>query len=59
MKEISNKKSYIREVQAKLKNTAFIANAPEKVVRTEMDKMHLAETELAKLEEKYKHTGVS
>ena len=56
MKEIASKKSYIRDVGAKLKNTAFIANAPEKVVRTEMDKMHIAETELAKLEEKYKHT---
>jgi hypothetical protein len=32
-----------------------MANAPEKVVRLEMDKIHLAETELAKLEEKYKH----
>lgn len=42
-------------MQIKLKNTAFVANAPEKVVRMEMDKMHLAETELEKLEGKYKH----
>lgn len=55
-KEIENKKSYIRSVQIKLKNTAFMANAPEKVVRIEMEKMHLAETELKKLEEKYNHT---
>jgi valyl-tRNA synthetase len=55
-KEIENKKTYIRAIQSKLKNTAFITNAPEKVVRIEMEKMHLAETELAKLEEKYSHT---
>lgn len=58
-KEIDNKKNYIRSVQAKLKNTAFVANAPEKVVRIEMEKMHLAESELAKLEEKYKHIETS
>ena len=57
-KEIDNKKNYIRSVQAKLKNTAFVANAPEKVVRIEMEKMHLAGVELAKLEEKYKHTEI-
>ena len=51
--EIENKKNYIRSVQTKLKNTAFVANAPEKVVRGEMEKMHLAELELSKLEEKY------
>jgi valyl-tRNA synthetase len=54
-KEIESKKNYIRSVQIKLKNTSFIANAPEKVVRIEMEKVHLAETELAKLEEKYSH----
>ena len=53
--EIENKKNYIRGMQIKLKNTAFVANAPEKVVRMEMDKMHLAETELEKLEGKYKN----
>lgn len=52
-KEIENKKDYIRSMGAKLKNNAFLANAPEKVVRTEMEKMHLAESELMKLEEKY------
>jgi valyl-tRNA synthetase len=56
-KEIENKKNYIRSVQIKLKNTAFVSNAPEKVVRIEMEKVHLAETELAKLEEKYSHIG--
>ena len=54
-REIENKKSYIRTVHAKLKNTAFVANAPEKVIRIEMEKVHLAETELSKLEEKYSH----
>ncbi len=57
-KEIENKKNYIRSVQIKLKNTAFVANAPEKVVRIEMEKMHISETELKKLEEKYRHTEV-
>jgi valyl-tRNA synthetase len=53
-REIESKKNYILSVQAKLKNTAFISNAPEKVVRIEMEKVHLAELELGKLEEKYK-----
>jgi valyl-tRNA synthetase len=57
-KEIDTKKSYIRTLRSKLKNTAFVSNAPEKVVRIEMDKLHLAETELSKLEEKYKQFDV-
>lgn len=52
-KEIETKKSYIRVLQAKIKNNAFITNAPEKVVRTEMEKLHNAEVELKKFEEKY------
>jgi hypothetical protein len=31
-----------------------VKNAPEKVVRAEMDKLHIAENELTKLEEKHK-----
>lgn len=52
-KEIETKKTYIRTMQAKLKNNAFISNAPEKVVRSEMEKLHNAELELHKFEEKY------
>lgn len=40
-------------MQAKLKNNAFVSNAPEKVVRAEMEKLHLAEIELKKFEEKF------
>lgn len=52
-KEIETKKTYIRSMQAKLKNNAFVSNAPEKVVRAEMEKLHNAEVELKKFEEKY------
>jgi valyl-tRNA synthetase len=52
-KEIEIKRNYIRSMQAKLKNTAFVSNAPEKVVRAEMEKLHNAENELKKFEEKY------
>jgi valyl-tRNA synthetase len=54
---IDEKRSYILALKGKLGNNAFISNAPEKVVRAEMDKMHLAEDELGKLEEKYKSLG--
>jgi valyl-tRNA synthetase len=52
-KEIELKRNYIRSMQSKLKNTAFVSNAPEKVVRAEMEKLHNAENELKKFEEKY------
>jgi valyl-tRNA synthetase len=52
-KEIELKRNYIRSMQSKLKNTAFVSNAPEKVVRAEMEKLHNAEDELKKFEEKY------
>lgn len=51
---IDEKRSYILALKGKLGNNAFISNAPEKVVRAEMEKLHLAEDELRKLEEKYK-----
>ena len=51
-KDALSKKSYIRNLQAKLKNNSFISHAPEKVVRTEMEKLHLAEEELKKIETK-------
>ena len=53
MEQIEDKKSYLRALNAKLQNNSFVANAPEKIVRAEMDKKHQVENELAKLEEKY------
>ncbi len=53
--QIQEKKDYIRTLKEKLSNNAFVSNAPEKVVRTEMDKLHATESELSKLEEKYSH----
>ena len=41
----------------KLENNSFVANAPEKIVRIEMEKKHQAETDITKLEEKYKAFG--
>ena len=55
--QIMQKKDYIRTLTAKLKNNAFISNAPEKIVRIEMEKLHMTENELTKLEEKYRHLG--
>ena len=52
--QIENRKDYIRILKAKMSNSAFVKNAPEKVVRAEMDKLHIAENELTKLEEKHK-----
>lgn len=52
--QIETKKEYVRTLAAKLKNNAFVANAPEKIVRIEMEKKRVVESELAKLEEKYK-----
>ncbi len=51
--QIEDKKEYIRILNIKLMNQHFVANAPEKVVRIEMDKKHQAEDQLKKLEEKY------
>lgn len=55
--QMENKKEYIRVLKAKMSNAQFVKNAPEKVVRAEMDKLHTTENELAKLEEKYKSLG--
>lgn len=53
--QIQEKKDYIRTLKEKLGNNAFVSNAPEKVVRAEMDKLHATESELAKIEEKFSH----
>lgn len=50
---ISDKKEYIRSLEIKLSNHAFTKNAPEKIIRIEMDKKNLAREQLEKLEEKY------
>ncbi len=51
---ISEKKEYIIALDMKLSNTAFTKNAPEKIIRIEMDKKNLAQEQIEKLEEKYK-----
>ena len=51
--QIEDKKEYIRILNVKLMNQNFVANAPEKVVRAEMEKKKQAEDQLVKLEEKY------
>lgn len=53
--QIENKKDYIRVLKAKMSNAQFVKNAPEKVVRIEMDKLHTTEWELEKLQEKAKN----
>ena len=53
--QIEEKKNYLRTLEAKLSNTAFSKNAPEKIVRIEMDKKRMTEEQLQKLEEKYNH----
>lgn len=53
LEQIEDKKNYLRTLNAKLQNNSFVANAPEKIVRIEMDKKHQVENELLKLEEKY------
>lgn len=50
--QIEDKKSYLRGISAKLSNPAFAKNAPEKIVRAEMDKKYQAEDQLEKLEAK-------
>lgn len=50
--QIEDKKSYLRGISAKLSNPAFAKNAPEKIVRAEMDKKYQAEDQLEKLETK-------
>jgi len=41
--QIESKKDYIRTLKAKLSNAQFVKNAPEKVVRIEMEKLHTTE----------------
>jgi len=50
---INEKKEYIRTLEVKLSNSAFTKNAPEKIIRIEMEKKNLAREQLEKLEEKY------
>ncbi len=54
---IEEKREYIRALEVKLSNSAFTANAPEKIIRIEMDKKNLAREQLEKLEEKYGKIG--
>ncbi len=55
--EIQDKKSYLRTLGEKLMNNNFVSNAPEKVVRAEMEKQKSSKEQLTKLEAKYKALG--
>lgn len=50
--QIEDKKDYLRGINAKLSNPSFAKNAPEKIVRAEMEKRKRAEEQLKKFEEK-------
>lgn len=50
---INEKKEYIIALDTKLSNPSFTKNAPEKIIRIEMDKKNLAREQMEKLEEKY------
>lgn len=50
--QIEDKKSYLKSINNKLSNSSFTKNAPEKIVRAEMEKRNQAEEQLAKFEEK-------
>jgi valyl-tRNA synthetase len=52
--QIEDKKGYLRSLDAKLSSSSFTKNAPEKIVRAEMEKKHQATDQLRKLEEKYR-----
>jgi valyl-tRNA synthetase len=53
MEQIEEKKEYLRTLESKLANGAFIKSAPEKIVRIEMDKKNQTLEQLEKLETKY------
>ena len=48
-KERDSLEPYVRALIAKLKNTQFIAHAPEAIVKAETEKLRIAEEKLAKL----------
>ena len=50
---INEKKNYIIALNSKLSNSSFTRNAPEKIIRIEMEKKNLAYEQVQKLEEKY------
>lgn len=52
-KEIEDKKSYLRSIEKKLSNPSFSKNAPETIVRAELEKRRQVETQLEKLLTKY------
>lgn len=55
LEQIEEKKEYLIALEQKLSNSSFAKNAPEKIVRAEMEKRNLAREQLSKLEEKYKN----
>ncbi len=55
--QIEDKKVYLRTIEKKLSNPAFSANAPQEIVRSEMEKKNQATLQLKKLEEKLEKLG--
>lgn len=53
LEQIEEKKNYLRTLEAKLTNSAFIKSAPEKIVRIEMEKKTQTLEQLEKLQNKY------
>jgi len=53
--QILDAKEYVSILDKKLLNENFVRNAPESLVRGEMEKKQQAESRLAKLEEKFKN----
>ncbi len=55
--QIEDKKAYLRTIESKLAAPSFAKNAPEKIVRAEMEKRNETIAQLEKLEAKYKSLG--
>jgi valyl-tRNA synthetase len=53
LEQLEEKKEYLRVLETKLANSTFIKNAPEKIVRIEMEKKNQTLEQIEKLEAKY------
>ena len=50
--QIEEKRIYIRTLSEKLSNNTFLQNAPERIIRAEMEKRNLALDQVEKFEKK-------